>query len=124
MKQYLPHAALAVLLGALCVPAPAKTFKCLSNSTLDCPPETTDFGSPTLSGTTDLPKTTFKSKSKDDKHDKDKDGGPGSWSTGGGGSYTPSRPGIATAVPEPEGYAMMALGLGILAWSLRRRRPV
>jgi hypothetical protein len=29
---------------------------------------------------------------------------------------------IATAVPEPEGYAMMALGLGVIGWSMRQRR--
>lgn len=116
MKQYLPHAAIAVLLGAVCVSAQAKTFKCLSNN-VDCTAETTDFSTPTLSDSTDLTTTTFTSKSKDGKH-----GGTGSSNTG-GGIYTPSGPGIATAVPEPESYAMMALGLGILAWSLRRRPP-
>lgn len=116
MKQYLPHAAIAVLLGAVCVSAQAKPFKCLSNP-VDCTAETTDFSTPTLSDSTDLTTTTttFTSKSKDGKH-----GGTGSSNTG-GGTYTPSGPGIATAVPEPESYAMMALGLGILAWSLRRR---
>lgn len=115
MKQHLPHAAIAVLLAAACVSAQAKPFKCLSNN-VDCTTETTDFSTPTLSDSTDSTTTTFTSKSKDSKH-----GGTGS--NTGGGIYTPSGPGIATAVPEPESYAMMAFGLGMLAWSLRRRPP-
>jgi hypothetical protein len=118
MKPFVPLTAFAVLLSAVCVSAQAKTFKCLSNSRLDCPTETTDFSAPTLSDSTELSTSTFKSKT-----DGGKGGGNGSSNTGGGGIYTPSKPGIATAVPEPENIAMMALGLGVLAWSLRRRPP-
>jgi hypothetical protein len=103
MRQYLPHAALAVLLGAMCVSAQAKTFKCLSSSSVDC-----------TTGTTDVTTTTFTSQSKPDKN-----AGP---SGTGGSIFYPSSPSIAPAVPEPESYAMMALGMGIIAWALRRRR--
>jgi len=34
-----------------------------------------------------------------------------------------SKTGRDTAIPEPETYALMAAGLGVLAWVTRRRRP-
>lgn len=116
MKQYLPRTALAVLLGLACVAAQGKSFKCLSDSRLDCP-TTTDLGTSTLSGTSDVETTTFRSRGS---------GGNSSnappVNTGGGSVNAPPITSIATPVPEPETYAMMALGMGVVAWSLRRRR--
>lgn len=118
MKQYLPRTALAIALGLACVAAQGKTFKCLSNSRLDCP-TTTDLGTSTLSGTSDVETTTFSGRG---------GGGGGNSSnappvnTGGGSVNAPPITSIATPVPEPEAYAMMALGMGVVAWSLRRRR--
>jgi len=51
------------------------------------------------------------------------------WSFGGGGgsvAYTgflaTTRSGIAAPVPEPETYALLALGLAVVGWSAKRRQ--
>ncbi len=117
MKQYLPHTALAVLLGIACVAVQAKTFKCLSSNKLDCSTAATDAGTSALSDTSEVETTTtFRNGSK-------RDHGPKAppVETWEGVVYAPT-PTITTPVPEPETYAMMALGAGVVAWSLRRRR--
>jgi hypothetical protein len=35
---------------------------------------------------------------------------------------TPSQPGMVPAVPEPETYAFLAVGIGIVAWIVYRRK--
>lgn len=118
MKQYLPHTALAVLLGVACVAVQAKSFKCLSSNRLDCSTAATDLGTNTPSGTSDVETTTTF------REGRKRDNGPKAppVETWGGGVYAPAPTPITTPVPEPETYAMMALGAGVVAWSLRRRR--
>lgn len=114
MKHYLPHTLLAVLLGAACIAVQAKSFKCLSNNRLDCSTTETDISTSTLSGTSDVETTTtFRDGRKRDAPPVE---------TWGGAVYAPVPAPITTPVPEPATYAMMALGAGVVAWSLRRRR--
>jgi hypothetical protein len=119
-KQYLPHTVLAVVLGVACLGAQATSFKCQSHR--NCSTGTAELDSTTLRGTTDADADTFRKRSGDDRRsgkgggDKDK---------GEGGAIdilTTTVTSIATPVPEPDSYAMMALGMGVIAWWLRRRR--
>lgn len=89
---------------------PGRRVRCDKRTEHNCTTQTVDLENTQLSGGADDDKKTFRGRGRN------KAGNTLAVNPGGAPAPNP----IASAVPEPETYAMMLLGLGVIAWSLRR----